>query len=255
MTLVELDLYFKEILNIEIYNKDPSKNGIQVQNINPKEQKITKVAFAVDACIETIDKVIESRAQALVVHHGLFWGHEQTLTGNHYKRIKRLLDSDIALYACHIPLDANEEVGNNYGLAQKLGLKNLKPFGTWNGMTIGAQGVFEKPQHLSTVETLLLAPKQTLSTVLPFGKEEIETVAIVSGGAEDLLSEAVIAKIDLYITGELSHESYHTAKESKINVIAGGHYNTETIGVNLLAKKLQKEKRVETLFIDVPTGL
>ncbi len=252
MTLFEMDDYFRSFLNFDNYSKDPSKNGIQVQNSKPKTQKITKVAFAVDACLETIEKTIENQANVLVVHHGIFWGHEQTIEGSHYKRLKRLLENDIALYACHIPLDANEEVGNNYGLAKKLALQELTPFGSWNNMTIGVQGYLEKPATLEEVERLMGC---SFVNVLPFGQKEVQSIAIVSGGAEDLLEEAIEKGLDLYITGEISHESYHNAKEAAINVIAGGHYNTETIGVSLLAQKLQKEKKIETVFIDVPTEL
>ncbi len=255
MTLIDLDLYFKDLLSIESFNKDPSKNGIQVQNQKPETKEIKKVAFAVDACLETIDEAISSNAQVLVVHHGIFWGHEKTITGNYYTRVRRLLENDIALYACHIPLDANEEIGNNYGLARKLGLQNLQPFGTWNGMPIGVQGSFENELSLGEVENLLLEPAQNISTVFPFGKKTIQKVAIVSGGADDFICEASDKGLDLFITGEVTHESYHVAKESYINVIAGGHYNTETVGVNLLSQKLNNEKNIETVFIDVPTGL
>ncbi len=255
MTLVELDKYFRSFLDFDFYSKDPSKNGIQVQNVMPTTTEIKKVAFAVDACNETIEKAIEENANVLVVHHGIFWGHEQTIVANHYKRIKGLIDNDIALYACHIPLDANEEVGNNYGLARKMGLTDLKPFGAWNGMQIGVQGISESPLSVEKAAELLLGEEKTPLSIFPFGKKEIKTIAIVSGGAEDLLSEAIENNIDLYITGELSHESYHPAKESNINVIAGGHYNTEVMGVSLLAKKLHEEKKIETIFLDVPTQL
>ncbi len=255
MTLNELDNYFNSFLTPENFNNDPSQNGIQVQNKSPHKDSITKVAFAVDACLETIKQTIEMGAQVLVVHHGLFWGHEQKLTGTHYERIKTLIDNDIALYACHIPLDANTEVGNNYGLAQVLNLKNLQPFGLWNGMSLGVCGTFEKPLTCEKTLERLLPKGQSPNCVLPFGVKEIETVAIVSGGAGDLLEEAISSNVHLFITGEISHESYHTALENHINVIAAGHYNTETIGVTLLGEKLQQERNIEVAFINIPTGL
>ncbi len=255
MTLHELDEYFQSFLNFELYCKDPSKNGIQVQNAKPQTEAITKIAFAVDACTESIKKAIEQKAQVLVVHHGLFWGHEQTIVNTHYNRLKLLIENNIALYACHIPLDANNEVGNNYGLAKKLNLKNVVNFGKWNGMSIGAKGVFENPMTMEQIESLLMPPGTKALSLLQFGKKDIQTVSIVSGGAEDLLVEAIEGDMDLYITGEISHESYHTALENKINTIAAGHYNTETIGVTLLAEKLKTEKKLETFFIDIPTNL
>ncbi len=255
MTLHSLDDYFRSFLNIDDYSQDPSKNGIQVQNAQPATDKITTVAFAVDACVESIEQAVRCNAQVLVVHHGLFWGHEQTIVASHYERIKRLIEANIALYACHVPLDANEEVGNNYGLARQIGLDNLEPFGTWASMSIGVKGLFSEPKTMESIAKDLFSSGERPTVVLPFGKKDITKVAIVSGGAGDLLSEAIDSEMDLYITGEISHESYHCAKEAQINVIAGGHYNTETIGVSLLAKKLQKEKGIDTVLLDIPTGL
>ena len=91
--------------------------------------------------------------------------------------------------------------------------------------------------------------------VLPFGKKQIETVAIISGGAGEDVYQAKNAGADLYITGEIEHELYHPILEMGINVIAGGHYQTETVGVSLVAKKVQSELGLETVFIDVPTGM
>ena len=90
---------------------------------------------------------------------------------------------------------------------------------------------------------------------LPFGKKQISTVGIISGGANHDVSQAIDEGLDLYITGEIGHDNYHQCLENKINYIAGGHYQTETVGVNLLRKKLEEEKHLETVFIDVPTGL
>ncbi len=255
MTLETLDIYFRSFLNLEDYSNDPSKNGIQVENSDMKNKPIKKIAFAVDACKETIEKAADCGANVLFVHHGLFWGHEQTITGTHFDRIKTLIENDIALYACHIPLDANENVGNNYGIAKKMGLKKLQPFGLWKGMSIGVKGILKTETTLDDISALLKTLNIETRVKLPFGKEKIKTIAIVSGGAEDLLEEAIDNTIDLYITGELSHTAYHLAKENSINAIAGGHYDTETIGVSLVAKKVCDEKNIEVIFLDVPTGL
>ena len=91
--------------------------------------------------------------------------------------------------------------------------------------------------------------------VLPFGKKEISTVGIISGGASHDVYQAIDENLDLYITGEIGHDNYHQCLENKINFIAGGHYQTETVGVSLLMKKLKEEKNIDTVFIDVPTGL
>lgn len=255
MTLNELDRYFNSFLHKEDYDADISLNGIQISNSAPDEKQITKAAFAVDACEATAKKAAELGAQVLFVHHGLFWGHCQTITGSHYKRISAFIKNDLALCAYHIPLDANEFVGNNFGIAMRLGLKKTRPFGKWRGMTLGCSGEFENPITVEELAKKLFPNGEKPLHILAFGKKEIRKVAVISGGAGDDFAQAVAIGADAYITGEVGHEDYHGIEEAKINVIAGGHYNTETVGVQLVAKRLHEEKGIETVFIDIPTGM
>lgn len=255
MTLQQLDEYFRSFLNMEHYRGDPSLNGIQVENSQPDGKEIRKVAFAVDACQETISRAAAVRADLLFVHHGFFWGQCQTITGTHYKRISQLLEKDMALYACHIPLDANELVGNNHGLARRLELQELRPFGDWHGMTIGVGGTFPAPATLDSLVQRLFPGGEKPLHLLPFGKKEISTVAIVSGGAARELGQAIEQGYDAFVTGEIGHEQYHQAMEAGINVVAGGHYQTETVGVSLVMEKLARETGIDVVFIQVPTGL
>jgi len=255
MTLNELCNYFNSFLHIEDFLADPSDNGLQVQNSNPDTKQIKKVAFAVDACQESIDKAVAINADVLFVHHGLYWGHSVPLVNNHYNRIASLIKNDIALYACHIPLDASKIVGNNYGLAFQLELEDLEGFGEWRGMDIGVKGRFKNPLSLEDICKKLFKSGENPNVILNFGKEKVQSVAIISGGAGDELAQAISENVDLYITGELGHEQYHLAKENKISVIAGGHYNTETIGVSLVMEKLIKETDVVGVFIDAPTNM
>lgn len=255
MTLNEIDKYFRSYLKIEDFPIDPSRNGIQVDNSNPSAKEIKKVAFAVDACMETIEKASKANADLLFVHHGLFWGGCCPIVGDFGKRIRTLIQNDLALYACHIPLDANEIVGNNYGLAKRLGLENVISFGEWHGMCLGAAGSFIKPVTIDELVKKLFPQGEQPLHILPFGKKEISSVAIISGGAGEDVDQAIAAGYDVYITGEISHEQYHVALEAGINVIAGGHYQTETVGVSLVMKKLEEDLGLETFFIDVPTGL
>lgn len=255
MTLIELDAYFNAFLQKERFLADPSRNGIQIQNSAPKTKQITKVAFAVDACVATAEAAVRAGAQLLFVHHGLFWGGCEPLTGQVYERIAAFVRHDTALYASHIPLDANHEVGNNYGLARRLGLTALEPFAEWHGMTIGVRGVLPAPLSAEQLSQQVLGAGEVPLHILPFGKKDIRTVGIVSGGAARDVEQAVAAGLDAYVTGEFEHELYHFVKERRITVIAGGHYQTETVGVQLVMHKLAKETGLETVFLDVPTGL
>ena len=255
MTLNELDKYFNSFLKKENFSRDISLNGIQIQNSAPDLKQIKKVAFAVDASEETALKAAECGADVLFCHHGLFWGQCETITGNVYKRINAFLKNDIALIAYHIPLDANKPYGNNWGLAERIGLTKAKMFGEWRSMLAGYYGSLKKASAIDELAEKVLLPGEKPIAVLNFGKKQIKTAGIISGGAAEDIREAVELGLDVFITGEFSHELYHYAKENKINVIAGGHYQTETVGVNLVMKKLAKEKKMDVEFIDVPTGM
>jgi len=255
MTLNKFNQWANDFLKKENFPSDPSRNGIQIQNSDPDGKQIKKIAFAVDACLETAELAAKEGADILFVHHGLFWGGCDPLTGNHYQRIASFVKNDLALVAYHIPLDANNPYGNNWGLAARLNPAKAEGFGTWKGMELGVKVELENPATLSGIAEKILRPGKTPAAVLPFGKETIKTVGIISGGAAEDVDQAVAQNLDLFITGEMSHELYHYCKENSINVIAGGHYETETVGINLVKAKVEKELGLETVFIDVPTGL
>lgn len=255
MTLNELDKWFKGFLKPENYAADPSRNGIQIENSSPSAKQIKKIAFAVDACEATALEAVQAGADVLFVHHGLFWGGCETITGNVYRRYAAFIKNDLALYAMHIPLDANNPYGNNYGLAARIGLKKCEPFGVWRGMVSGVKGQLNKPVSIEELSRMALNPGEKPLAVLPFGKNEIRTVGIISGGGGDDVDQAISEGLDAYITGEIDHALFHYVKESSMNMIALGHYQSETIGVNLIRQKIEKELGLETIFIDIPTGL
>ncbi len=253
MTTNDLDRWFSGVLSPERFEgPDPSLNGIQVDNDG---SDVRRVAFAVDACLETVERAIQAGAGLLFVHHGLFWGRSLALRGRHYRIVKRMLEGNLALYASHLPLDAHAECGNNAGIAERLGLEGLEPFGEWHGATIGFRGRFPEPLSLDALLGRLFPDGKKPLHVLPFGPDKIRTLAVVSGGGADETEQAIRLGLDCYVTGEIGHQQYHAALESGITVIAGGHYQTETVGPRLIAERLARETGIETLFIDVPTGL
>ena len=255
MTLTELDEYFDSFLQRDSYSADPSRNGIQIQNQQPYSKQIKTVAFATDACEATGQEAARLGADVLFVHHGILWGSCERITQNFYLRIKAFIENDLALYASHIPLDANPLVGNNYGLARRLNLQNLKPFGQWHGMTIGVGGTLTQTLSPEQLAENLFPDGEKANRIFSFGKTKINTVAIISGGAAEDVTQAYEQGFDAYITGEVLHQDFHVIKELGITVIAGGHYQTETIGVKQVMEKMQKETDIKGVFIDIPTGL
>lgn len=253
MEIGEFDGWCRSLLQIDsLKDIDDSLNGIQVGR---SPGPIGKVAFAVDACAESIRRAKEAGADLLFVHHGFFWGAPLRIEGAFLERIRMLVSSNIALYACHLPLDMHPEVGNNAVLANLLSLRDRKPYGVYHGIPIGFSGSLERPMTIREILTRILPDgTEPRALILP-GKETISTVAIVSGGAPFEAFEAFGAGIDLYITGEPSHSVYHQVIENKLNFIAAGHYATEIWGVKAVAERLAAEKGIETVFIDIPTGL
>ncbi len=253
MKLSELDETLRGWLPLAEFEAiDPSANGLQVDRRNPE---VNHVAVAVDACLESFRRAAELGADLLFVHHGLFWGKEQTVTGAQYERLRTLFDHDLALYAVHLPLDRHPELGNNAVMMQELGVQELEPFGSFKGYEIGCAGRLREPLRLEQVVERLFGERSEVLSSLPFGPERIETLGVVSGGAPAAVEEAIERGLDLFITGDASHQLYHRALEAGINVVFGGHYATETWGVRAVAARLEAEFGLTTSFIDLPTGL
>lgn len=234
--------------------KDDSWNGLQVQG----KQEVKKVVFAVDAGVETFQKAIEEKADLVIVHHGHFWKTmDPSIKDWAKERINLLLKNGISLYGCHLPLDRHKEVGNNAQLLKLLGAEIKDEFLQHDGKNIGWIGKLKQPALIKDIEKKLNIELNTKCTVLQFGKENIKTIAVCSGGGGyQGFYEALNKKdkIDLYLTGD-SSEVYYSAKDAKFNVIFGGHHATETIGVKALSKVVKEKFKIETVFVDLPTGL
>ncbi len=247
----EIVAFLDEYLSIGSF-PDKSRNGLQVEG----KEEVERVAFAVDACMDTFVKAKALGADMLIVHHGLIWGGIEYVRGLVQKRLKFLLENEINLYAAHLPLDVHPEVGNNAQLLKLLGLEPKEPFGGYNGIKIGYLGEFQEPKPLPLVAQILVEKLKTdYVKGYEFGVEEIKHVAVVSGRGGFAIPEAIEKGVDLFITGEFLHDDYHTAKEGKLNVIAAGHYATETLGVKALMPLLEEKFGVSVFFIDEPTGL
>ena len=253
MDIGDFDRFVRDVLEIDrIDPSDVALNGLQVGR---RGRELKKIAFAVDACMESFRRAVDVEADLLFVHHGLFWGKPYRLVGTLYERVRFLIENDLALYAVHLPLDMHPLYGNNAGIAGRLGLKEVEPFGEYHGIKIGLKGNLSQPRVIDELVQLVSSDNSKPLGILPFGPERIKRVGIVSGGASEMVRQAVSEGLDLYITGDASHTVYHEALESCINVIFAGHYATETWGVRLFKGKVESELGVETCFIDIPTSL
>lgn len=248
MHLGDFDARMRELFRpLEAAPADCALNGVQVSR---SPRPLARAAFAVDAALATIRRAASWKADLLCVHHGLYWGRERALTGNHYERVKALLEADMALYALHLPLDLHPSLGNNALIADALGLGDRRPFGEYEGMLIGVAGRLARPRRLDE-----LAGELDFPGMLPFGPEIVSTVGIVSGAAPAIAMQAAAEGLDCFVTGEIGHEQYHDCLERGLNVLHGGHYRSETFGVRRLAGLVASDFGLETTFVDVPTGM
>jgi len=246
--------FLDEYLSVgEIPDYSNAVNGLQVQNSGT----VGCVIAAVDAALATIEGAAALAAGQgpglLLVHHGLFWDGNIPLTGRRYRRVKLLMHHDLALYAAHLPLDLHSKVGNNVQLALLLGMEVDGRFGTFKGTPIGVFGAL--PINRTTLVNRLNQELGTEARLLAGGPETCQRVGIVTGGAGDMIAEAVQAGCDTFITGEGSHHTFFDAHEWGINVIYAGHYATEQLGVQVLAQTLSEEFGVPWSYYDHPTGL
>ena len=246
----ELVKYLNKYLKIHDF-QDYGPNGLHVEG----SEEVSKIAFAVSATKDSIEEAVKIGAEMLIVHHGLFWKFHGTrpITGAFGKRVKLLVQNDINLLSYHLPLDAHLEVGNAFGIAKRIELKEIKPFGDHKGSPTGVKGKLKTPLTVSVFGNAL---KDILShnvIVSTYDKEaEIKTVGIITGGANSDWIQAKRENLDAYITGEISEHDWHEAKESDMHFFAGGHNATEQFGVQDLMKHLHenfKEKGLEFFYI------
>lgn len=251
MRQAELTKHLDDLLKNRAF-KDSSQNGLQVDGA----KEVRTVALAVDACLASFKAAVCAGAQMLIVHHGMFWDKPVLPVGPDYRRLKVLLDAGVGLYASHLPLDAHPKLGNNAELCRVLGLRGRRAFGEYHGQTIGFGGHLPTPLTLERVaERLRKATGSGPLKLFPNGPRRVRSIGCISGGAGGMFDHAQRAGYDTYITGEGSHGNFHEIVERGVNVIFGGHYATETLGLKALQRHLRKKFRLATEFIDLPTGM
>lgn len=224
-------------------------NGLQVEG----PERVSRIAAAVDASEAVIARV-QDWADLLLVHHGLFWGGLQPLTGPHFRRVRLLVESRTALYGAHLPLDRHPEVGNAAVLARKLGLGGLRPFGDYRGSAVGWRGIRNEVtvrELRDSLASLTGGPVRTLTG----GPDRVSSVGVVTGAGASALHDAAAAGVDVLVTGEAQHHHAIEAAELGVTVLLGGHYATEVWGVRALAAVLEGRFGVRGRFVDSPTGL
>jgi dinuclear metal center YbgI/SA1388 family protein len=241
--VVYLDQY------LDSRGRDYGPNGLQVEG----KAEIRKIVTGVSACQELFVRAREAGADAILVHHGIFWeGMPRTLTGFQYRRVAELIRAEMSLIAYHLPLDRHGEVGNNAVAGREFGLADLEPFGFHDGLPVGFKGRF--PETIPATELVDRCRRIYTQEPLVFlgGPTSVSTLGIISGGAQRDVYTAIDEGLDAYVTGEVSEWVMNVACEAGIHYLAAGHYATERLGIRALGDHLREKFGVEVEFIDVP---
>jgi dinuclear metal center YbgI/SA1388 family protein len=228
--------------------KDYGPNGLQVEG----KDEIRRIVSGVTASRALIEAAIAARADAVFVHHGLFWrGHDGRVTGWMKQRLALLLAHDINLFAYHLPLDAHPELGNNAQLGAKLGFVAHSRFGEQDLGFLGGRadgGAFDSTETLARhLESVLNRPVTRVDTA----RAAIKKIAWCTGGAQGYFESAIAAGADAFITGEISEPQAHYARECGVSFLACGHHATERYGAPAVAAHVAAQLGLEHRFIEI----
>jgi dinuclear metal center YbgI/SA1388 family protein len=249
-SVTEIVRYTDKYLRVrEIEDWPNALNGLQIENSG----RVTKIGAAVDVSTRVLSEAAKKDVDLLLVHHGLFWPGLQPVTNALHRQLKIAFENDIALYSAHLPLDIHSKIGNNAQLARLLGITSTQPFLEEKGQPIGL-----KARTSLLREDLAQRLRKTLGEPVKafnFGPKKANRIAIITGGAGSEIYRVAQEKIDTFITGEAPHWAAVAAEELGMNLLLGGHYATETFGVNALAGHLSRRFKLPWGFLDFPTGL
>ena len=227
---------------------DDSHNGLQVANSG----RVTRVCLGVDATLPFFEKAAACGADLAICHHGLSWGDSlKRITGLNHRLLSFLLEHDMALWACHLPLDAHLRLGNNARLAMALGLRSRQAAFVYHGQKIGIRGVLPRAMPFPAFREHVRRVVGNDVRALDFGKDMVRTVGIVSGGGPSQIGEAIELGLDVYLTGESNLHAYNLAAQEGINAVFAGHYATEKFGVQAVGERIRRRFGLPAAFVEM----
>ena len=245
MHRTELDAYLDQYLEVARF-RDYCPNGLQVEG----RESVRRIVSGVTASAALLKAAIDAQADAVLVHHGYFWrGEDVRIVGIRRSRIALLLEHDVNLYAFHLPLDAHPEVGNNAALARVLGFTVSGRFGEQD---LGFHGSVHDAVTLGALASDIEARLGRAPLVIGDPSRNVQRIAWCTGAAQGYLEDAVRLGVDAFVSGEISEQTVHLARESGVAYIAAGHHATERYGVQALGAHLAARFQLEHRFIDIP---
>ena len=240
----ELMRYLDELLESARF-KDYCPNGLQVEG----RPEIRRIVAGVTASQALVDQAVARGADALLVHHGWFWrGEDGRVTGFRKKRLQTLLAHDINLIAYHLPLDGHAEFGNNAQVAQRL---DWTVEGRFGEQDVGWYGRLNESRTLGEVAHRVSAELGREALVIGAQAQQVSRIAWCSGGAQSLFEAALSLGVQAFLSGEISEQHVHLARESGVAYLAVGHHASERYGVEALAAHLAAKFGLDCAFIDI----
>lgn len=226
--------------------KDYCPNGLQVEG----KSSISKLVSGVTACQALIDRAVEVEADAILVHHGFFWrGEDERLVGMKAARVRALMAHDINLFAYHLPMDIHPTMGNNAGLGRAM---NIEVSGLLNPSDSSAPVfVGELAAETSVAAVAEQLEGQLGRAVIRVGDKPVKSVAWCTGGGQGYIDVAADVGCDLFVSGEMSEQTVHVARERGIAFIAAGHHATERFGPRSIGEWVSGELGLDHQFIDI----
>lgn len=237
--------YCDSLLDPTAY-RDYAPNGLQVEGERPIQRLVTGVS----ACAALIEAAIAAAADAILVHHGWFWkGEDPCLVGPKGRRARLLIGSGASLLAYHLPLDAHPRFGNNATLGARLGILECMASPVGDGLVW--TGRLERPQPPAAWAQSVGDRLGRGPILVDPGRARIERVAWCTGAGQGYLEAAAGLGVDAYLSGEISEQTTHLAREHGIAYLAAGHHATERYGVQALGTHLADHFDLQHLFIEV----
>lgn len=228
--------------------RDYCPNGLQVEGCD----EISVIVSGVTACQALLDKAVELDADAILVHHGYFWrGEDERLVGMKARRIRTLLQAGINLFAYHLPLDCHPTMGNNAGLARAMGFTQWQGIDPDDSTHPVFRGELDSGELLGDIVARLESELEREVLTVGDRAASIQSVAWCTGGGQGYIAEAASAGVDLFVTGEVSEQTVHVARERGLAFIAAGHHATERFGARNLGAWVAKRFDIEHHFVDI----
>jgi dinuclear metal center YbgI/SA1388 family protein len=243
---------------------DYTENGLQLAG----KDEINRLSTAVSINLEVIERAISARSDAILVHHGLFWNNEErSIRGYRYRRMKRLIENDINVYAYHLPLDYHRDISHNRLILESIHADSIEDPETFlrkrlHGDPVSARipggglvGVFDTEVRFNDLVDRINGALQVRAQSFHFGAERIKTLFVISGAGRNELEHVLGLGVDAFLTGDAKESTPYIVKEEGFNYIYAGHYSTERLGIVKLGEKIREEFGIAVHFIDIENRL